>query len=89
MDFAVRSPDDLEEMWARQDVGLLLLLAGVALLFVMAFAADFRLVCPDCRKGHILPWQRRGKVRWCWHCGAALAFGDEREAECPAKGDQS
>lgn len=89
MDFAVRDPADLEELWARQDVGLLLLLAGFLLLLAMAFAADFRLVCPNCRKGHILPWQRRGKVRWCWHCGAALAFGDEREAECPAKGDQS
>lgn len=81
MDFAVRSPADLEEKWARQDVGLPLLLAGVLLLLAMAFAADFRLVCPHCRKGHLPPWQPRGKARWCWHCGAALAFGDELEME--------
>lgn len=81
MDFAVRSPADLEEKWARQDVGLPLLFAGFLLLLAMAFAADFHLVCPHCRKGHIPPWKPRGKARWCGRCGAALFFEDELEYE--------
>lgn len=77
MDYAPQSLEDYPELQARQDIGAPLLLVGLLLLLGMGWAADFRLVCPRCRKGHVLPWQRR--ERWCWGCGAALAFQGELE----------
>lgn len=35
-----------------------------------------KLCCPHCRALSVNPWQKRGTVRFCSRCGAALAFDD-------------
>jgi len=34
------------------------------------------LCCPHCKALSVNPWQKRGTIRYCSQCGAALAFDD-------------
>lgn len=67
----------LETFWAVRDIAAYTFLAGLVLLIAAGVLTRRRLSCPGCGKGSASPWQRRGEIRWCGRCGAALTFGDE------------
>ena len=70
----------VETSWAVRDAAAYSFLAGTGLL-IAAGVLTRRLKCPVCCQGFAVPWQRRGKTRWCGRCGAALFFEDELEYE--------
>lgn len=73
--------NEIETIWGIRDAGIYAGLAGIVLLIAAGVLTRRRLSCPGCGQGLAAPWQRRGQVRWCQSCGAALAFRDELEGE--------
>ena len=52
-------------------LSLLVLLAGLGLLFFAAFYNKMNYICPHC--GHMLPMKRRGCPNFCPECGHKLS----------------
>ena len=54
----------------------LLMLGSISSVAGMLVVMRKHLCCPHCKALSVNPWQKRGTIRYCSQCGAALSFDD-------------